>query len=158
MRLPPTDYPPPAGGGEFGALVAILGDRPAASVLEVTLRAAFDSGVLPRRTVLLMFAVVARTLDCALCEGLAAQLLQTEKLSRAGVEEVLTALGSKELSDHERLLIPWARETVWMPEEPKRIQEHTRPLVDALGPQRVLEAIGIAALANACVRLAMLLQ
>jgi len=49
-----------------------------------------------------------------------------------------------------------ARDTVWMPEQPARIQERTRPLLDALGPEVLVEAVGAAALANGCVRLTML--
>ena len=56
----------------------------------------------------------------------------------------------------EALLIPWARDTVWMPEQPARIQDRTRPLLDALGPEVLVEAVGAAALANGCVRLTML--
>jgi hypothetical protein len=43
------------------------------------------------------------------------------------------------LSPAENLLLPWTRETVWMPEEPKRIQEHTRPLIRALGSDVALD-------------------
>jgi len=56
----------------------------------------------------------------------------------------------------EALIIPWARDTVWMPEQPKHIQTRTRPLLDALGPKVLVEAVGAAALANSCVRLTML--
>jgi alkylhydroperoxidase family enzyme len=103
-----------------------------------------------------MFAVVARTLDCALCEINAAALLEDEGFARAQLAEVLATLGSPALTDAEALLVPWARDTVWMPEQPARIQERTRPLVDALGPETVIEAVGTAALANGCVRLTML--
>lgn len=158
LRGAPHHYPPPKGGSEFGALVQILHGTQAASALEIILEGAFGMSVLPRRTVLLMFGVVARTLDCVICEGLSTQALQKEGFSRTDVEEVLTSLGSKKLSDVETLLVPWTRQTVWMPEEPKRIQEHTRPLIQTIGSDKVLDAIGIASLANSCVRLAMLLQ
>lgn len=157
-RPPPPPAAPPQGGGEFGALVEILRGTSAAATLERSLGNAFSGSLLPRRTILLMFAVVSRTLDCAICEGLSTRRLEACGMPRAAVADVLTTLSSKDLTDLEAVLLPWTRETVWMPEEPKRIQEHTRPLIQKIGGDHVLDAIGIASLANACVRLAMLLQ
>ena len=129
---------------------------PAAAMLEVILNSAFSSEVLPRRTLNLIFAVVAHTLQCQICETDAADLLDVEGFSRRELGEVLETLASPRLTDIEALLIPWARDTVWMPEQPARIQERTRPLLDALGPEVLVEAVGAAALANGCVRLTML--
>lgn len=156
IKIPAPDYPPPTFAGPFGELVRTLDGAPAAAMLEVMLKGAFGSSVLPRRTVALMFAVVARTLECRPCENGSAALLEVEDFGRAELTEVLETLTSSRLTDSERLLIPWARDTVWMPEQPARIQERTRPLLDALGPEVLVEAAGAAALANGCVRLAML--
>jgi alkylhydroperoxidase family enzyme len=156
MSLPPPNYPPATFQGPFGSLVRTLADSPAAPVLEVILKGAFSSEVLPRRTLALMFAVVAHTLECQLCEDKAADVLAGEGFSRGELGEVLQSLGSPGLTEAEALLIPWARDTVWMPEQPARIQARTRPLVEALGPSVLVEAVGAAALANSCVRLAML--
>jgi uncharacterized peroxidase-related enzyme len=156
MNLPPPDYPPPNFKGPFGGLVRALDGAPGGAILEATLNNAFSSEVLPRRTLGLIFAVVAHTLECGLCETGAAALLEAEGFSRDDLAEVLQTLASPRLTEMEALLIPWARDTVWMPEQPARIQTRSRPLVDALGPQVYLEAVGGAALANSCVRLTML--
>jgi alkylhydroperoxidase family enzyme len=124
--------------------------------MEATLNNAFASEVLPRRTLDLIFAVVAHTLECQICETGAADNLEVEGLSRAELGEVLATLASPRLTEMEALLVPWARDTVWMPEQPARIQARTRPLLDALGPRVLVEAIGAAGLANGCVRLTML--
>jgi len=155
-RIPPPDYPPPTFAGPYGGLVRTLEGSPAAPVLEVALNGAFSSEVLPRRTLSLMFAVVARTLECERCERIATDLLEVEGFSRDELAEVLHTLSSPRLTEAEALLIPWARDTVWMPEQPARIQERTRPLLQALGPRMLVEAVGGAALANGCVRLTML--
>jgi len=154
--LPPADYPPPTFKGPYAPLVRALEGSPAASTLEVILNNAFTSVVLPRRTLSLIFAVVAHTLQCEICEEAAGALLDVEGFSRGDLGEVIETLASPRLTEMEALLIPWARDTVWMPEQPARIQERTRPLRDALGPEVLVEAAGAAALANCCVRLTML--
>jgi uncharacterized peroxidase-related enzyme len=154
---PPPDYPPPTGTGIFGELVGVLEGSPAAAVLEGTIMACFAQSALPRRTVALVFAVVAHTLNCSTCAKAAAETLDQEGFSRAALDEVLKTLGSPALDDVEVRLLPWARDTVWLPEQPKRIQEKTLPL-RSLGDRGLLEAVGVAALANSCVRLAMLLE
>src|SRR5262249_3832893 len=68
IAFPPPDYPPPTFEGPYGGLVKTLESSPAAAVLENMLKSAFSSDVLPRRTLVLMFAVVAHTLQCGLCE------------------------------------------------------------------------------------------
>jgi alkylhydroperoxidase family enzyme len=156
LKLALPDYPPPTFTGPYGNLVQSLEGSPAAAALEVALNGAFGSRVLPRRSLCLVFAVVARTLECDICETGAAALLEEEEFLPAELSQVLATLGSPKLSEMEALLVPWARDTVWMPEQPARIQERTRPLLDALGPDLLIEAVGAAALANGCVRLAML--
>jgi uncharacterized peroxidase-related enzyme len=156
MSLPPPDYPPPNFNGPYGSLVRALEGLPGAATLEAILNNAFTSQLLPRRTLCLTFAVVAHTLECQICETGAADLLDVEGFSRRELGEVLETLASPRLTETEALLIPWARDTVWMPEQPARIQERTRPLLEALGPAVLVEAVGAAALANACVRLTML--
>ena len=155
-RMAPPSYPAPTFSGPHGSVLEPLEGAPIAAVFEGTLNAAFASTRIPRRTMNLIFAVVARTLDCELCENSAAAMLEADGCSRATLDEVLSTLGSPALTDMEAMLVPWARDTVWMPEQPARIQERTRPLLDALGPELLVEAVGAAALANGCVRLTML--
>jgi len=156
LALPQADYPPPTFKGPYADLVRSLEGSRAASTMEMTLNRAFSSEVLPRRTLSLIFAVIAHTLQCERCELSAGELLEGEGFSRADLGEVLETLASPRLTEMEALLIPWARDTVWMPEQPARIQDRTRPLLDALGPEVLVEAVGAAALANGCVRLTML--
>lgn len=156
LDIPPPILPPPRFDGPYASLVRTLEGSPAAAVLEVMLSEAFASTVLPRRTLSLIFAVVAHTLQCELCERQAGQLLEVDGFSSAELAEVLETLASPQLTETEALLIPWARDTVWMPEQPARIQSRTRPLVAALGPEVVVEAVGAVALANSSVRLTML--
>lgn len=156
FSLPPPNHPPPTFKGPHGELVRTLKDSPTAATLEAILNSGFSSHVLPRRTLCLMFAVIAHTLECEINERYAADLLEGEGFSRSDLGEVLQTLSSPRLTEMESLLIPWARDTVWMPEQPARIQARTRPLLDALGPEVLVEAVGAAALANGCVRLTML--
>ena len=155
-RPPAPNYPPPTFKGPYGEVLKPLEGSAVAAVYEATLTAAFSSPGLPRRTMALIFAVIARTLDCETCELCAADLLEAEGFSRANLADVLATLGGGALTEAESLLIPWARDTVWMPEQPARIQERTRPLLERLGPDVLVEAVGAAALANGCARLAML--
>ena len=156
LKFPAPDYPPPTFKGPYGSLVRSLDGTPSAPVLEHMLNGAFSSDLLPRRTLSLIFAVVAHTLQCEICETGAAELLDVEGFAGGDLGEVLETLTSPRLTEMEALIIPWARDTVWMPEQPKHIQTRTRPLLDALGPKVLVEAVGAAALANSCVRLTML--
>lgn len=156
-KPPPIGYPPPTATGMLGELVGVLGSSPSAAVLEATIQAAFAESSLPRRTVCLMFAVIAHTLGSSFCAKAAAEKLAADGFPRSTLDEVLSTLGSRALDDVESRLLPWARDTVWLPEQPKRLQERTLPL-QSLGERGLLEAVGVAALANSCVRLAMLLE
>src|SRR4029079_6167496 len=156
LSLPPVDFPAPTFKGPYASVVRALEESPTAAVLEATLNSAFASEKLPRRTMNLIFAVIAHTLECQTCERDAGAMLEVEGFSRSDLAEVLETLASPRLTEMEALLIPWARDTVWMPEQPARIQARTRPLLDALGPEVLVEAVGTAALANGCVRLTML--
>jgi alkylhydroperoxidase family enzyme len=155
-RIPPPDYPAPTFEGPFGNLVRLIGPTPAGAALEGILRSAYSSEVLPERTLILIFSVVARTLECDLCEATAAQLLDARGVGPTVQREVLDTLGSPSLTPMENAIIPWARDTVWMPEQPARIQERSRPILELVGPTMFIEVVGGAALANACARLAML--
>ena len=64
---------------------------------------------------------------------------------------MLTHLDAPELDPVERLLVPFARETMWY--EPATLQRHARALRDRLTGPQLLEAIGVAALANGLCRM-----
>lgn len=148
--------PPPEADGPFSAIVAALGDSPTAAVLAEALTGALESEVLPLRAKALMFAVIAHGLGCAQCEARSRQQLDACGLGASDVDDVLANLGSPRLDELESLLVRYARETIRY--EPATIQHHTRELADTLGPKRTIEAVGVTALANAVVRLGMLLQ
>ncbi len=142
--------------GRFGPVVAPLAGLPAAQVMRSALEGAFDSEVLSRPTKALMFAIVARTLACPHCEREATQLLASEGFGSAEIESALATLHSDRLPSAERPLLAWTRETVSY--ETAAIQDKTRALAAHMPPPMLLDAIGVASLANATVRLAMLLE
>jgi alkylhydroperoxidase family enzyme len=148
VALPVPNDPP------FASLVATLLGSPTAHAARSMLDDAFASTVLPRRTKLLLFAVIARALACEYVEEEARRGLAAEQLSARDVDDVLSNLGSQKLDERERLLVPFARETVRYRSLP--IQQRTRELSGRLRTDELIEAVGVAALANALGRLAVL--
>lgn len=142
--------------GPFGPVVATLAGLPGATIIKSALDGAFASTELARHTKALMFAVVARTLECRASEAEARKLLAAEGFSATEVDTALETLASTRLSPNDNRLLPWVRNTVYY--QTASIQRETRALAGALGETALLEAIGVAALANATVRLAMLLE
>ena len=74
----------------------------------------------------------------------------------AEIESALLTLRSSRLSQRDALLLPWVRNTVYY--RTAMVQKQTATLAAEIGDAAILEAIGVAALANATVRLAMLLE
>jgi hypothetical protein len=72
------------------------------------------------------------------------------------VDEVLENLASSALDPVEAALIPWVRESVSYETLP--MQQHTKELKASIPEDVLMEAIGVAALANGLVRLGMLAQ
>ena len=143
-----------ASTGPFGAVVASLNGVPGADMLTNALDGALASTVLPHPVKALMFAVVGRTLGCARCEDGARQLLAADGIDASEVDSTLATLDSARLSAQHNRLLSWVRDTVHY--QTATIQNETRALASEIGQAAVLEAIGVAALANATVRLAML--
>ncbi len=142
--------------GAFGPVVATLDGLPGASIFKAALDGAFASTVLPKSTKALMFAVVARTLGCRTSESEARKLLVAEGFSEVEIEAALTTLRCARLTQADESLLSWARDTVYY--QIGTIQRQTATLAAGIGGAKILEAIGVAALANAVVRLAMLLE
>lgn len=138
----------------FGPLVALLEGFDGAWSLREAIRAAYESPLLPRRTKAWIFAVVGRAIGCHLCGREALRLLAAEGISAAQAERVLSLLAGPPLDATESLILPWARETVHY--RVPAIQRRTRELAHHLPREVLLEAVGIAALANACARLGVL--
>lgn len=142
--------------GPFGPLVRTLEGLEAADMLADALEGCFDSRVLGLRCKALMFAIVGRTLACRFCEDGARGMLADAGMSADEIGAALATLDCASLDTHEALLLPWVRDTVYY--QTAAIQRQTRALAAQIGPAAILEAIGVAALANATVRMAMLLE
>ena len=146
----------PSEGDPFASIIAPLAGHPAAYLLHDTLQAAFESPILSRRVKALMFAVVARILECRYCEPEARKLLHREGLEDQEVDTSLSALALPKLDVREAAVLAWVRDTVRY--QPSQIQARTRALAAAIGPDAALEAVGVAAVANSTVRVAMLCE
>src|SRR5436309_6600960 len=142
--------------GPCAAVVAALDGSPAAGVLRRAIDGAWASDVLPRRTKTLMLAVIARALDCAHGEREARGPLAAQAPPPGGPRGILANLGSPRLDAREARLLPFARETVRY--QPAAIQRRTREVAQGLSPEEVLEAVGIAALANAVCRMSVVID
>jgi alkylhydroperoxidase family enzyme len=135
----------------YTRLVRAYAGSPIAPAMVQVLDGMWASPHLTRRCKLLILAVVARGLGCEACAPELAESLQKEGLSEATLARVLTHLDAPELDPVERVLVPFARETIWF--EPATIQRRARALRDRLSAVQILEGIGVAALANGFCRL-----
>jgi AhpD family alkylhydroperoxidase len=151
VSVPVTPLEP---GAAFEPVLRPLANLPAASMLQEALTAALASPVLSRRIKVLVFAVVARMLECRFCAPETLRLLEREGFERAEAEACLSSLASDRLDANEAAILQWARETVRY--QPLAIQKRTRALCERIGANATLEAVGVAALANCTVRIAML--
>jgi AhpD family alkylhydroperoxidase len=135
----------------YARLVKAYAGSPIAPTLGRTLAEMWASPHLNRRCKLLVLAVVARGLACEACALDVGEALQAEGLKGATLSRILTHLNDPELDPVERLLVPFARETIWY--EPALVQRRARGLRDHLSSPQILEAIGVAALANGLCRM-----
>lgn len=139
----------------YAHLVKAYAGSPIAPALAHALEGLWASPHLPRRGKLLILAVVAHGLSCTGCAAELVPALQAEGLDGAALERILTHLDGPELDPVERLLMRFARETIWY--EPQRIQRHARELRGRLSDVQLLEAIGVAALGNGLCRMGAIL-
>ena len=140
------DYP-------YAELVFAFGGSPIAAILDRTLQEMWDSPHLTRRCKLLMFAVIARGLPCERCVLEVGRALEAEGVSPDTQAQVLAHLDAPQLDPVERLLVGFARETLWY--EPAALQRRARVLREQLGnDEPFIEAVGVAALANGLCRMA----
>ena len=142
--------------GPGAVVVAALGDSPSAGLLRRTLDDAWESPVVPRRTKALLFAVIAKALECARCENEARGELRIAGLDEATIDDVLANLGSPALDAREALLVPFARETVRY--QTSSIQRRVREVTAGMSPEETIEVVAVVALANAVCRLSVLLD
>ena len=135
----------------YVALVKAYAGSPIAPALARTLEEMWASPHLTRRCKLLMLAVIARGLGCDVCALEVVDALEAEGLPKSATMQVLTHLDAPELDEVERLLVAFARETIWY--EPAPLQRRARALCERLSSAQVLEAIGVAAVANGLCRM-----
>jgi alkylhydroperoxidase family enzyme len=135
----------------YAGLIRAYEGSPIAAVLGRTIEEMWDSSVLTRRGKLLMLAVVARGLGCEVCAIEIGEVLQREGLDESALGQVLTHLDAPELDDTERTLVRFARETIWY--EPASLQRRARAVRDSLSGPQLIEAIGVASLANGLCRM-----
>jgi len=135
----------------YARLVKAYAGSPIAPMLARVLDDMWASPHLTRRGKLLMLAVIARGLGCEACAPEVTAALQGEGMKEATLNQVLTHLDAPELDPVERLLVPFARETIWF--EPAVIQRRARALREHLSDTQILEAIGVAAFGNGFCRL-----
>jgi alkylhydroperoxidase family enzyme len=151
--------PPPTGfrnEGPCARIIEAAGRNPIAAWLRELTDGWFNSPLLPRRSRLLILAVIARQLGSQLCEQEASDGLAREGLPAQDTQDLLATLSPASMTDLEARLVRWTRETVWY--EPRAIQDSTRRLLSEVGEQRALEALGSAAVCNTLARLALVLQ
>ena len=135
----------------YADLVKAYAGSPIAPALARTLQEMWASSHLTRRCKLLMLAVVARGLESEACALDLGKALREEGLEEATLTRILTHLDAPELDPVERLLVPFARETIWY--EPALVQRRARALRDRLAGPQFIEAIGVASLANGLCRM-----
>ena len=147
-RAAPLERPPTH---PYAGLVKAYAGSPIALALRRTTEEMWESPILTRRCKLLMLAVIARGLDCQVCATEIEEALQQEGVDEPVLVQVLTHLDAPELDDVERVLVRFARETIWY--EPAALQRRTRALCDRLSESQLIESIGVASLANGLCRM-----
>jgi AhpD family alkylhydroperoxidase len=147
-RAAPPERPPTH---PYAGLVNAYAGSPIALALRRTTQEMWESPILTRRCKLLMLAVIARGLECQVCATEIEEALQREGVDEPVLVQVLTHLDAPELDDVERVLVRFARETIWY--EPAALQRRARALCDRLSEPQLIEAIGVASLANGLCRM-----
>ncbi|MFG6687766.1 carboxymuconolactone decarboxylase family protein [Mariniflexile sp. HNIBRBA6329] len=139
----------------FPRVVQKLIGLPAATAMNDVLKGAFESDVLSRKLKVLMFAVVANSLECEFCQAESHAMALECGFTEEEFNTALATLSSTHLSEKEEKLLAWTRETIHYRNVP--IQSRVRKLAQEVGEPMMLDAIGVASLANSTVRLAVLL-
>lgn len=140
----------------FPAVVRALMGLPGAGAIRHTLQGAFASDVLSAELKVLMFAVVARTLECQFCQTETRAMATALGIPDEAFDAALISLASPRLEPDELEILQWTRETISY--QNAEIQDRIRGLTEHIEPVKVLEAVGISALANTVVRIAVLLE
>jgi len=137
--------------GACAEAINALDGLPQAIALRRAIDAMWDSDGLPRRTRALMCVTVARALGCPSSEAEACSLLEQEGVPAETVNGVLSHLDAPGLTDDERMLVHFARETVWY--EPAPLQRRAAEVRSRLSEREFVESIATVAMANMLCRL-----
>jgi len=135
----------------YARLIERYAGSPIATALGQTIGEMWASPHLSRRCKLLIFAVIARGLGCDVCALEVRKALEAEGLNEATLARILTHLDAPELDEVERLLVRFARETIWY--DPAALQRRARSLRDRLSVPQLIEVIGVTSLANGLCRM-----
>lgn len=155
VRGRPTPLPADMREGACAKAVNALDGLPQAPVLRRAIDAMWDSTGLSRRARGLMCATIARALGCPTSEAEIVGLLADEGVHDATVQGVLTHLDAPGLTETERTLVRFARETVWY--EPAPLQRTAAGVRKRLTELEFVEALGTVSMANMLCRLHMAL-
>lgn len=136
----------------YSRLIETYAGSPIAVALGRTVEEMLASSHLKSRCKLLMFAIIARGLGCQADALEIGEALEREGLDKPTLMRVLTHLDAPELDDIERLLVRFARETIWY--DPAVLQRRAQALLNRLSVPQFLEAAGVASLANGLCRMA----
>jgi alkylhydroperoxidase family enzyme len=147
-RSTPLEHAP---SHPYARLIERYAGSPIASALGQTIEAMWASPHLTRRCKLLMLAVIARGLGCEVCALEIGKALEAEGLNESTLARILTHLDAPELHEIERLLVRFARETIWF--DPAALQRRARSLRDRLSVPQLIEVIGVTSLANGLCRM-----
>ena len=152
-----TDTPPLTGDIQsFPGVVQALSGVIGAAVINDGLNKVMNSEVLSQDLKVLMFAVVARSLECEFCQDESRKMAKDLGFSDRDFDQALSSLSSPKLNEQESKILAWTRETVHY--DARSIQALNSQMVKVIEPSVFVEAIGTAALANSIVRLAVLLE
>ncbi|WP_406684516.1 carboxymuconolactone decarboxylase family protein [Seonamhaeicola sp. MEBiC1930] len=139
----------------FPGVVQKLIGLPAAKAMNDALQGAFESEGLSRKLKVLMFAVVANSLECEFCIAETHDMALKCGFTEEEFNKALATLSSPYLNENEEKILSWTRETIHFQNGP--MQSRVKELAQEVGETLMLEAIGVASLANSTVRLAVLL-
>ena len=139
----------------FPGIIQTLEGLPAASVINNGLTGVFKKGKLSEELKVLMFAVIAKSLDCDFCTFESKTMANNLGINENEFENSLSTLSCGRLNHQESQIFLWTRETVHF--ETGDIQMKMQKLSSEIEGEKLLEAIGVASLANSIVRLAVLL-
>jgi alkylhydroperoxidase family enzyme len=142
--------------GPGGRILEALRGCPACAALATVLKGAWSSTITTRRVKALIFAVVARGLDCSAFEAEAAQALRDEGWADAQIQHLLTYLTSENLDPFEQRVLLFARETVRY--QTRHLQQLAQDFAKGLDRNVLLEIIGLVAYANSLGRMSIMLH